>query len=114
MTERKAQIEADQFFSTDLRVGRIISVEPFPEARKPAYRIQADFGPAGTLSTSAQVTSYSIEELKDRLIIGVVNLPAKRIAGYRSEFLLLGSYPSDGPVRLLSPDPEAVPGDVIG
>jgi tRNA-binding protein len=114
MTTPADRIPAEHFLSADLRVGRITSVEPFPQARKPAYRIQVDFGPAGTLHTSAQVTNYSPEQLKDRLVVGVVNLPVKRIAGFASEFLLLGSYSADGLVRLLSPEPEAAPGDGIG
>lgn len=114
MTSRKDRIPADHFFSADLRVGRILAVEAFPEARRPAYRIQVDFGPAGTLWTSAQVTNYAPEELKDRLVVGVINLPDKRIAGRASEFLLLGSYTDEGLVHLLSPAPEATPGDTVG
>ncbi len=114
MTSRKDPIPADHFFSADLRVGRVLAVEAFPQARKPAYRIQVDFGAAGTLWTSAQVTNYAPQELKDRLVVGVINLPAKRIAGRPSEFLLLGSYTEDGLVHLLSPEQTATPGDVIG
>ncbi|MFB7945923.1 tRNA-binding protein [Kitasatospora phosalacinea] len=110
----KPQTDAGHFFSADIRVGRILEVDEFPEARKPAYKIKADFGPAGVLQTSAQVTGYRIDELKDRLVIGVVNLGAKRIAGFTSEFLILGSYDGDGRVHLLSPESVASPGDVIG
>ncbi|MFI9566073.1 tRNA-binding protein [Streptomyces rishiriensis] len=114
MTDRKDRIPADHFFSADLRVGRILDVQDFPEARKPAYRIQVDFGDAGVLWTSAQITNYSPEELKDRPVVGVVNLPDKRIAGRTSEFLLLGSYAADGLVHLLAPATESAPGDVVG
>ncbi|GAA3293473.1 tRNA-binding protein [Streptomyces cinereospinus] len=114
MKDRKDRIPADHFFSADLRVGRILDVQDFPEARKPAYRVQVDFGSAGVLWTSAQITNYSSGELKDRLVVGVINLPDKRIAGRTSEFLLLGSYTADGLVHLLSPAPEATPGDVVG
>ncbi|WP_424214058.1 tRNA-binding protein [Streptomyces sp. BI20] len=111
----KPETDPAHFFATDIRVGRILTVDEFPEARKPAYKITADFGPAvGTLATSAQVTNYRPEDLKDRLIIGVVNLGAKRIAGYTSRFLVLGSYDADGLVNLLAPEPTAEPGDVIG
>ncbi|MDB1086444.1 tRNA-binding protein [Streptomyces sp. ACA25] len=111
----KPRTEAGHFFSTDIRVGRILEVQEFPEARKPAYRFTADFGPAaGVLRTSAQVTNYPMDELKGRLIIGVINLGAKRIAGFTSEFLVLGSYGSDGTVNLLSPEPHAAVGDIVG
>ncbi|MFJ3974023.1 tRNA-binding protein [Streptomyces sp. NPDC090021] len=113
-TTPKPQTDPAHFFSTDIRVGRILTVDEFPAARKPAYKITADFGPAGVLATSAQVTNYRPEELKDRLVIGVINLGKKRIAGFTSEFLILGSYDADGAVHLLSPEPVAVPGDVIG
>ncbi|MEU6602768.1 tRNA-binding protein [Streptomyces flaveolus] len=113
--EPKPQSDPEHFFSTDIRVGRVVSVEPFPEARRPAYKLRVDFGPlVGELSTSAQVTNYPADELKDRLVVGVVNLGRKRIAGFASEFLLLGSYGKDGKVLLLSPDPGADPGDVVG
>ncbi|QOV36572.1 tRNA-binding protein [Streptomyces ferrugineus] len=110
----KQVVPAENFFSTDIRVGCITSVEEFPEARRPAYKIKADFGAAGILQTSAQVTNYSPDELTGRAIVGVVNLGKKRIAGFVSEFLLLGSYDADGVVHLLSPAPEAVPGDAVG
>ncbi|MET8681410.1 tRNA-binding protein [Streptomyces sp. NPDC004647] len=110
----KPRTEAERFFSADIRVGRILSVDEFPEARKPAYKIKADFGPAGVLQTSAQVTNYRIDELKDRLVVGVINLGRKRIAGFTSEFLVLGSYDAEGAVLLLSPSAGAAPGDVIG
>jgi tRNA-binding protein len=110
----KPETGADSFFATDIRVGRVLSVEEFPEARKPAYKIKVDFGPAGVLQTSAQVTDYPVEELKDRLVVGVINLGRKRIAGFTSEFLILGSYDAEGAVHLLSPGPQASPGDVIG
>ncbi|MDI3422649.1 tRNA-binding protein [Streptomyces luteolus] len=110
----KQQTDPAHFFATDIRVGRIVSVEEFPEARKPAYKIKSDFGPAGVLQTSAQVTNYPAEELQDRLIVGVINLGRKRIAGFASEFLVLGSYDADGAVHLLAPAAAAVPGDTVG
>ncbi|MFD9476832.1 tRNA-binding protein [Streptomyces nojiriensis] len=113
-TTPKPQTDPAHFFTTDIRVGRILTVEEFPAARKPAYKITADFGPAGVLATSAQVTNYSPAELKDRLVIGVINLGKKRIAGFTSEFLILGSYDEEGAVHLLSPESVAAPGHVIG
>ncbi|MFI9617124.1 tRNA-binding protein [Streptomyces sp. NPDC052023] len=113
--EPKPQSDPAHFFATDIRVGRVVSAEPFPEARRPSYKLRVDFGSlVGELATSAQVTNYSTEELKERLVVGVVNLGRKRIAGFPSEFLLLGSYAQDGTVLLLSPDPGATPGDIVG
>jgi tRNA-binding protein len=100
---RKDDVGADAFFSLDLRVGRVVEVDPFPEARTPAWKLRVDFGPAvGTLQTSAQVTNYTAEELLGRLVVGAINLGPKRIAGYRSEFLVLGGLEPDGTVHLLS------------
>jgi tRNA-binding protein len=104
----KRDIEPSSFFEVDMRVGRILEVEPFPAARKPAWKIRVDFGPrVGRLWTSAQVTNYAPDELLDRLVIGVVNLGEKRIADFSSQFLLLGALEPDGTVRLLE-----VPGGV--
>ena len=87
-----------------MRVGRVVEVEDFPEARKPAWKLAVDFGPLiGTLRTSAQITNYSKEDLMGRLVVGAVNLGSKRIAGFTSEFLVLGSLDPDGLVRLLTP-----------
>lgn len=113
-TAKKPDIGADDFFAVDMRVGRVLEVEAFPEARKPAWKLTVDFGPAvGTLRTSAQVTSYRAEELVGRLVVGAINLGTKRIAGFTSQFLILGSIDSDGRVRLLQPEPGVSPGDPI-
>ncbi len=94
------------FEKVELRVGRIISVEEFPEARKSAYRIKADFGAEiGVLQSSAQITAlYSLNDLAGRQIIGVVNFPRKQIGPFQSEFLLAGFYREDGAVVLAVPD----------
>lgn len=111
---RKEDVGADAFFALDLRVGRVVDVEAFPEARKPAWKLTVDFGPAvGTLRTSAQITSYSADELHHRLVVGAVNLGTKRIAGFASEFLVLGSIDPDGTVRLLRPEDGVQPGDPV-
>ena len=79
--------------------GTVVSVEPFPQARKPAYRIRADFGPYGELQTSAQVVAlYTPAELVGRQIVGVINFPAKQIGPLRSQFLLTGFPTPDGVV----------------
>lgn len=112
--ERKPDVGADGFFALDLRTGRVVDVEPFPEARKPAWKLRVDFGPVvGILQTSAQVTNYTAEELEGRMVVGAINLGSKRIAGYESQFLVLGGLESDGTVRLLSPDTGLPPGSVV-
>ena len=106
--ERKPDVGAEGFFAVDMRAGRVTAVEPFPEARKPAWKLTVDFGPVvGTLRTSAQITNYTADELVGRLVVGALNLGRKRIAGFTSEFLVLGALDPDGTVRLLE-----LPGDV--
>jgi tRNA-binding protein len=98
----KPDIGAEGFFAVDMRTGRVTDVEPFPEARKPAWKLTVDFGPVvGTLRTSAQVTNYTADELTGRIVVGALNLGRKRIAGFTSEFLILGALDPDGTVRLL-------------
>lgn len=100
------QISWDDFQAVELRAGTVISVDDFPEARKPAYRIRVDFGPeVGVLQTSAQVTvHYNRENLVGRQVMGVVNFPVKQIGPCQSEFLLAGFYREDGSVVLAVPD----------
>jgi tRNA-binding protein len=90
-----------------MRVGRIVEVEEFPEARVPAWKLTVDFGDeVGVKRTSAQITHYTREELDGRLVVGVVNFPPKRIAGFASEVLVLGATDSQKGVVLLRPDDE--------
>src|SRR3954454_25194534 len=97
-----------------MRVGRIVEVEDFPEARNPAWRLRVDFGAEiGVKRSSAQIKNYAREELEGRLVIGVVNFPARQIGPVRSEVLILGTYSADG-VLLLSPEPNAALGDRVG
>ena len=111
---RKSDISIDDFFAVDMRTGRIVDVDDFPEARKPAYKIAVDFGPVvGTLWTSAQVTQYPKDALKGRIIVGAINLGSKRIAGFKSEFLILGALDPDGTVRLLQLEDGVEPGAPI-
>jgi tRNA-binding protein len=112
---RKADVGAAVFYELDIRAGRVVDVVPFAEARKPAYKISVDFGdPVGVLRTSAQVTNYSPEELRGRLVVGVVNLGSRRIAGFESEFLVLGTIQPDGTVLLLRVEDGVQPGAPVG
>ena len=98
-------IDFDQFLAVDMRVGRIVKVEDFPEARKPAWKLTIDFGDAiGTKRSSAQVTNYTREQLEGRLIVAVVNFPPRQIGPVRSEVLTLGALDEQGRVILLAPD----------
>lgn len=106
--EPRPDIPVDAFAAVDMRVGEVREVLPFPEARKPAWRIRVDFGPVlGERWTSAQVTNYPPEALVGRRVVGCVNLGVRRIAGFESQFLLLGSIQADGTVLLLDADPAA-------
>ena len=106
----------DDFERLDLRVGRVVAAEPFPEARKPAYRLAVDFGPYGIRRSSAQLPATYPDPgaLVGRLVVAVVNFSPRRIAGFTSEILVLGALPADGSIPLLSVDPGASPGDPIG
>jgi tRNA-binding protein len=101
-----APISFDQFLMVDVRVGRILSAEPFPEARKPAYKLLIDFGAAiGTKRSSAQITEhYTPSELTGRLVGAVVNFPPRQIGKFMSEVLTLGFPDEKGAVVLFKPD----------
>jgi len=99
-------IQWSDFEKVELRVGKIIEVNDFPEARKPAYKVKVDFGSAiGIKKSSAQITDlYSKEKLKDKFVIAVVNFPPKQIGPYMSECLITGFHNSDGHVVLAMPE----------
>lgn len=97
-------ISFDDFLEVDMRVGRVVAVDDFPEARKPAWKLTIDFGPElGTKRCSAQVTNYGREELEGRLVVAVVNFPPRQIGPFMSEVLTLGASDADGNVILLEP-----------
>ncbi len=91
----------NDFEKVELRVGTIVEVLDFPEARKPAYKVKVDFGPLGTRWSSAQITKhYTKEQLAGRQILGVINFPQKQIANFMSEFLLTGFADNNGDIVL--------------
>lgn len=107
-------IDYEHFAAVEMRVGRIIEVEEFPEARNPAWKLRVDFGPEiGVKRSSARITNYSREQLQGRLVVAVVNFPPRQIGPVRSEVLVLGAVDDDGVVILLRPDSDVEIGDRI-
>lgn len=110
----KTMATYDDFQKLDIRVGKVIAVDVFPEARKPAYKLTIDFGPEiGVKRSSVQVTNYKIEELFNRQVVCVVNFPIKQIGPFFSEVLTLGAERAEGGYELLRPDPDSVLGKRI-
>lgn len=103
------EISWDDFQALEIRLGTVVAAECFPEARKPAYKLSVDFGPDfGVRHTSAQITTlYEIDDLPGRQVLGVLNLPPKKIGPFVSEFLLAGFYRADGAVVLAVPESDA-------
>ncbi len=110
--DRPPTISFDDFLKVDIRLGRIVSAEPFPQARKPAYRLTIDFGPAiGVKRSSAQITRhYRLEDLVGRQVAAVVNFAPRQIGPFMSEVLTLGFPDADGEVVLIGPDVEVANG----
>lgn len=107
-------ISWDDFERVDVRVGRVVEVTDFPEARKPAWQLRIDFGPEiGVKRSSAQIRNYPRTDLEGRLILAVVNFPPRQIGPFMSEVLTLGTY-REGEVLLVDPAPGAEPGDRLG
>jgi len=101
------QISYEDFRKVDIRVGRIVQVDDFPQARKPAFKVRIDFGPLGVKTSSAQITThYTKADLLGRLVIAVVNFPPRQIANFFSEVLTLGVMLKDDEVVLVGPDRE--------
>ena len=101
-----ADLDFDTFLKTDIRVGRVLRAEPYPEARNPSIKLWVDFGvEIGEKKTSAQITvHYSPDELVGRMVMGVINFPPRQIGKFMSEFLILGVPDADGGIVLLAPD----------
>lgn len=110
------EIDPAQFFAVDIRVGRVVACEPFPEARRPAYRLRIDFGPLGEKRSSARLTDlYAAESLVGSLVVAVVNFAPRQVGPVRSEVLVLGAYVQGSEVvGLLRPDGDVRPGDRVG
>lgn len=106
----------EDFQKLEIRIGTVLTAEPFPEARVPAIKLEIDFGPElGIKRSSAQITKrYTPEDMVGRQVVAVVNFPPRRIAGYASEVLVLGGVPGQGDVILLQPEQAAPNGTIIG
>jgi len=113
--DTNVQATMDDFRKIEMRVGRIVGVEDFPEARNPSYKLTIDFGPHGTRKSSAALRRwYDRADLEGRLVVCVTNFPPRRIATFESEVLTLGAMQEDGRVVLLEPDRDAELGSPIG
>jgi tRNA-binding protein len=98
-------ISFDEFLAVDMRVGRVVAVDEFPEARKPAWKLTIDFGPEiGRKRSSAQIKNYTREQLEGRPVVAVVNFPPRQIGPFMSEVLCLGASDRAGDIILLAPD----------
>ena len=113
--ERKEYVGIGDYFALDMRAGKVIDVEEFPEMRKPSYKIHVDFGPVvGTLSSSAQITNYPRSQLIGRMGVGAINLGEKTLpTGFKSQFLILGALDPDGSVNLLEIPNGVLPGSTV-
>lgn len=112
MSAAAETIGFDDFMKVDIRIGQVLKAEPFPEARKPAYKLTIDFGPdIGVKKSSAQITvHYTLDQLEGRKVAAVVNFPPRQIGPVMSEVLTLGFPDADGAVVLVGVDREAVIG----
>jgi tRNA-binding protein len=107
-------ISFDDFLAVDMRVGRVLEVHDFPEARKPAWKLTIDFGPeVGVKRSSAQIANYEREQLEGRLVAAVVNFPPRQIGPFMSEVLCLGASDDEGRIILLAPDTDVPLGSRI-
>lgn len=113
MTEPKPEISYDQFSAVELRVGRVLEVQPFPKARNPSWKVRVDLGALGEKWSSAQITNYSAEQLTGTLVVCVCNFAPRNIAGFMSEVLILGAADANGKVILLSPRSDVAPGERV-
>lgn len=113
MSELKPQASYDDFARLDIRIGRVVDVQPFPRARNPSYKVGVDVGADRIMWSSAQITNYEPEALVGSLVVCICNLGPKNIAGFTSELLILGAKDGDGNVIVLGPRSEVAVGEAI-
>lgn len=113
MIQLKPQATYDDFLRLDIRIGKVVEVQPFPRARNPSYKVAVDVGADRIMWSSAQITNYQPEALVGTLVVCVCNLGAKNIAGFTSELLILGAKNADGKVTILSPRSGVAVGELI-
>lgn len=113
MTVTTSPIAYDDFAKVDLRVGRILEVQPFPKSRNPSWKVRVDLGALGEKWSSAQITNYTAEQLTGSLVVCLCNFPPRNIAGFMSEVLILGAPDQDGKVILLSPRKDDAGRDIV-
>ena len=113
MPPMKSPVTYDDFARLDIRIGKVVEVQPFPRARNPSYKVAVDVGAERIMWSSAQITNYTLETLIGSLVVCVCNLGPKNIAGYTSELLILGAKDAKGKVIVLSPRSEVAVGEPI-
>ena len=113
MTPLKPQITYDDFARLDIRIGKVVDVQPFPRAKNPSWKVGVDVGADRIMWSSAQITNYDPSALIGSLVVCVCNFAAKNIAGFTSELLILGAKDSDGKVIVLSPRSEVAAGEAV-
>jgi tRNA-binding protein len=109
----RAQIVYDDFAKVEIRIGQVVSVEPFERARQPSYKVEVDFAKLGRRWSSAQITSYQPADLIGRRVVCVVNMPPRNIAGFQSEILILGARDASGNVKVLTITEGVAPGEIV-
>lgn len=113
MTMTSSRITYDDFAKVDIRVGRVLEVQPFPKARNPSWKVRVDLGDLGEKWSSAQITNYTAEQLVGSLVVCVCNFAPRNIAGFMSEILILGAPDADGKIILLSPRKDDASLDIV-
>jgi tRNA-binding protein len=113
MIQLKPQATYDDFLRLDIRIGKVVEVQPFPRARNPSYKVAVDVGADRIMWSSAQIKNYEPEALVGTLVVCVCNLGAKNIAGFTSELLILGAKNADGKVTILGPRSGVAVGESI-
>jgi tRNA-binding protein len=113
MTPLKPKITYDDFARLDIRIGKVVEVQPFPRARNPSWKVGVDVGAERILWSSAQITNYEPADLVGSLVVCVCNFAPKNIAGFTSELLILGAENSEGKVIVLSPRSEVAAGEPV-